>query len=325
MGRPGEASRWAPITHRHSDGPGCLLPYPRFHRHMTTIHPMILNLAMCSQLAASPLAPHLTTIRNSRLPSPPRPSCELAITLDASPPALPSTRNRPRRAVRQGAAWPAKPPPPSSCLSWRWSSPVRRSVMPLVVLAAELSWCVARPHSVCPAEPPAGIQRSGTVAMLDNARTPAVASVAGPRPARGVHISSAVVRALAVRPSGVRPSGVRSAGFVVRAPASGRLVSARPVSAGWCPAVRCPAVRCPPRPSGRVRLVPHQAVAVGTGRYGKATHTTGTGRGPDGRPRRRAARVDGPSRTGRGRRRRGRAWSAGCRWRTQAGCGRRPP
>jgi hypothetical protein len=62
-------------------------------------------------------------------------------------------------------------------------------------------------------------------------------------------------------------------------PASGRLVSsASSVQPGRCPALRCPAsgvhpsgvqpsgVR--PRPSGRVRLVPTQAVALGPGRGG---------------------------------------------------------
>jgi integrase len=47
--------------------------------------------------------------------------------------------------VRRGAAWPAKRP--SSRLSWRWSSPIPRSVIALVVLAAERSWLVARPDA----------------------------------------------------------------------------------------------------------------------------------------------------------------------------------
>ena len=120
--------------------------------------------------------------------------------------------------------------------------------MALVVLAAELSRFVARPD----ASAQQSVQRSGTVAVVDNARTPAMASVAGPRPACGVHLSG---------PSGVRP-------------------------------VRCPAVGV--RPSvGRVRLVPIRRQRLGTGRCGKATPTTGTGRDPDGLPRRRAARVDG--------------------------------
>jgi hypothetical protein len=189
------------------------------------------------------------------------------ITDEASPFALRSTRNRPRTAVRRGAAWPAKRP--SSCLSRRWSSPVRRSVIPLVALAAELSWLVDRPD----ASAQRSVQRSGTIAVLDNARTPAMASVAGPRPASGV---THPVPSPGARLSG--PSGVRSARCPVtwvRRPGSGvRPSSVRPV--------RCPAVWGRPRPSGRVRLVPHQAVAFGDRPCGKATRTTGTGPGPVG-------------------------------------------
>jgi hypothetical protein len=62
---------------------------------------------------------------------------------------------------------------------------------------------------------------------------------------------------------------------------SGRLLSTRPASGR---------LLFRPCPSGRVRLVPRQAVALGPGRCGGATFTTGTGRGPGGLPRRRAAR-----------------------------------
>jgi hypothetical protein len=106
-------------------------------------------------------------------------------------------------------------------------------------------WAVlvgARPHGVCPAERPAAIQRSGVVAVVDNPRTPAVASVAGPRPPCGVHPSGSVVRDPAVQ-----PSGVRSPGFIVRDPASGRTVSTRPVSSRL---VSTPSVRTrPSRPT----------------------------------------------------------------------------
>jgi hypothetical protein len=88
-----------------------------------------------------------------------------------------------------------------------------------------------------PAQP--SVQRAssaGTVAVLDTARTPAMASVAGPRPACGVHRSGSVVRgpgcparpvsgpsggcpvAWVHRPwSGVRPAGVHPS---VRSPPS---------------------------------------------------------------------------------------------------------
>jgi hypothetical protein len=83
-----------------------------------------------------------------------------------------------------------------------------------------------------------------------------MASVAGPRPPCGVHPSGSVVRGPAVQPSGVQP--VQCPVTWVRRPGmrrSGRLVSTRPTS-------QSSGVR--PRPSGRVRLLLPQAVALGT-------------------------------------------------------------
>jgi hypothetical protein len=96
-----------------------------------------------------------------------------------------------------------------------------------------------------------------------------------------------VVRDPAVQPSGVRPvrcpvTRVRRPGPAIRPAAVQRL-------ALCCPPVRCPAVCCPP-PSVRSRPSPATSgVALGPGRGGRATVTTGTGRGPGGLPRRRAA------------------------------------
>jgi hypothetical protein len=123
--------------------------------------------------------------------------------------------------------------------------------------AAELSWLVGRPDGGCPAERPAGIQRSGVVAVVGKARTPATASVAGPRPPGGVH-------------SAVPSSG--SGGPAVRCPAV--VSSAASVQPVRCPAVRCPPVRrpagCCPPPSVRTRPSrPPQAAAVGPGRGGR--------------------------------------------------------
>jgi hypothetical protein len=201
------------------------------------------------------------------------------------------------------------------------------------VRAAELSWLVARPTGVCPAERPAGIQRSDTVAAVGTARTPALASVGGPHPACGVHPSGFVVRGPAVRPSGVHPSSVHC------------LVSTRPASTVWRPPVqpsgvqpvRCPTrpvsnpsgvqpVRCPTRPvsaprrSGRVRLLPPMAVAFGTKsrRRGDRHHRNGS------RslwlPRRRAARSTAQEAWGRATLPRSR-WSVGVGGRTRAGLG----
>jgi hypothetical protein len=136
--------------------------------------------------------------------------------------------------------------------------PVRSSVMALVVLAAALSWLVARPD----ASAQWSVQRAGTVAVVDHARTPSMASVAGPRPACGVHLSGPSSGAWLSAPSGVRPSGGRPVRWPAR-PVSSRLGSSSGIRRSdhllsTCPTsgVWCPAVWCPPRPSGRVRLVP---------------------------------------------------------------------
>lgn len=143
--------------------------------------------------------------------------------------------------------------------------------------------------------------------MLDHARTPALTSVAGPRPAGGVHPSGSVRPG----PGGPArpvpgPSGVQSPGFIVRDPASGRLVST-------------PSVRTHPSgsPSGGGGLGQADAARQPAPRE-RAQVPVG------GRVVERLGRR--PSRPGRRRRRRGHPWSAG---RSVAdpgrvGCGRRP-
>jgi hypothetical protein len=96
---------------------------------------------------------------------------------------------------------------------------------------------------------------SGVVAVAGKARTPAVASVAGPRPPC-VHAA-------------VASSG--SGGPAVR-----------------CPAVRCPAGCCPPRPSGRV-ISSHLRRRWGPGRGG-GQPSPQDGSSPGGLPQRGAAR-----------------------------------
>jgi hypothetical protein len=166
--------------------------------------------------------------------------------------------------------------------------------------AAELSWLVGRPDGGCPAERPAGIQRSGVVAVVGHARMPAMASVAGPRPPCGVHsavpssgsggpvsgrpVSSASsVQPVHVRPSGVHPSGVRPSGVH---PSGVQPAAVRPRSVRTRPAR--------PTPGGG-----------GTRSRRRATVTTGAGRVPVGC--RVVERLDRrPSRPGRGRGCRGR-------------------
>ena len=143
-----------------------------------------------------------------------------------------------------------------------------------------------------PAQP--SVQRAssaGTVAVLDTARTPAMASVAGPRP----RMRCPPIRFRRPGPGGPAPSGVRPvrcpvAWFVVQDPVSGRLLSTRPVSS--------PLVSAPVGPDASV-WSPIRWWRLGIGRCGKATRATGTGSGPGGLPGRRAARVDGEqARTG---------------------------
>ena len=164
-----------------------------------------------------------------------------------------------------------------------------------------------------PAQP--SVQRAssaGTVAVLDTARTPAMASVAGPRP----RMRCPPIRFRRPGPGGPAPSGVQSPGSSsrIRCPAV------------WCPPVRCPALWCPP-PSVRTRP---SGPPSGGGGWGSAD----AARQPA--PRERAQVPVGcrvverlgstASRPGRERRRRGHAWSAG---RSVAdpgrvGCERRP-
>jgi hypothetical protein len=170
-----------------------------------------------------------------------------------------------------------------------------------------------------------------------------MASVAGPRPACGLHPSGPSSGVQRVQPSSVRPSGVQR-------------VQCPPVR---CPPVQCPAVWCPACPastrpvsgrlvSGRLvstRLVstrsvvsrllsapsvrtrpshPTSAVALWTRSVRLATCTTGTGRGPGGRH---AVERLGrrPSRPGRGEVAGVARWSVGSVADPgRVGCGRRP-
>jgi hypothetical protein len=178
----------------------------------------------------------------------------LGITLDHQPLALLSTRNLPRRAVRQGASWTAGLLPAADGPGG--ARPVRRSGCP-----RRPCWCtvlvVARPDDICPEEPPAGLERSGVVAVGDTASRQAT-GVGRRCPACGVHPSG-----LGVRDPAVRPSGVRSPGVVVQR-VRRSAVCCPPIQrpAVCCPPVRCPAVWCLPRPSGHVRLLPPQAVGI---------------------------------------------------------------
>ena len=236
--------------------------------------------------------------------------------------------------MRRGASWTAEHHLQLTVAAV--ARPVRSSVGALGVLAAERSWVVARPDGVCPAERPAGIQRSGVVAVVDTASRPATASVAGvqhtvsthPVSASGIRLSSRPVsghlgrrpegpggRPSAVHPSSVQPSAVHPSG--VR-PSAVHPSSVQPDG------VQPDGVH-PLCPSGRVRLLPNSGGGAGD-QVGaaEATITTGTGRvlwaaAPS------SGSIDGRGGLGRATLPTSR-WSVGGRWRTRAaglGAGRR--
>jgi hypothetical protein len=108
---------------------------------------------------------------------------------------------------------------------------------------------VARPDDACPEKPPAGLERSGVVAVVDPASRHATVSVAAVQQAVSTHPVSASGIRLSSRPLSGHP------GWSSRGPALGRLLSTRRCPAVRCPPVRCPAVRCLP-PSVRTRPSP---------------------------------------------------------------------
>jgi hypothetical protein len=90
---------------------------PKLAKECFFIAPILANQPIGITIPALPAQPGLVTssqLRLCRLPihhiaallTFPTPADRLAITLDPEPAALPSTRNRPRTAVRRGAAWP---------------------------------------------------------------------------------------------------------------------------------------------------------------------------------------------------------------------------
>jgi hypothetical protein len=187
--------------------------------------------------------------------------------------------------VRRGASWTA---------AWHLQLTVAAVSGPvLVVLATARSWFVGRPDGGCPAERPAGTQRSGVVA--------------GPRP--GCPPIRFRRPGPAVQPSSVQPPGVQRVWCPARPVSSASGV--QPVwcpavrcPAGCCPAVRCPAGCCPPR---SVRTRPSRPTPGGGGdqveAVGNRHHRNGSS--PAGLPRLGAARWTAEQ-AGRGRGCRGR-------------------
>jgi hypothetical protein len=135
---------------------------------------MDLAWQLCPLIASLPTVPHCSTSIHTAMQA-------LGITLEPEPPALPSTRNRLRTAMRRGAAWPPAERP-SSCVAVqpavsRWQIPHRRAVM-----VADRRVCRPQQHG-SPSQRCRGTRISGCPPCLG-------------RPVR-VHMSS-------VRPSSVR-------------------------------------------------------------------------------------------------------------------------
>jgi len=197
-----------------------------------------------------------------------------AITDDRPRPALRSTRNRPRKAVRRGASWTAAYRRQLTVAAV--ARPVRGGVGAPGVLAAERSWwLLAQTASARRSVQPVPRARAWSPWSTRPAGTPRRRSPVSSR--RCPPIQSGV------RDPAVQPSGVRSPGVVVQRVRR---------SDGCCPPVRCPAVRCPSVRCPAVWCLPSsvrtrpspptQAVAVGTRSRWPATVTTGTGGGPGG-------------------------------------------
>jgi hypothetical protein len=225
-----------------------------------------------------------------------QPAHRLGMTLDPAPPALRSTRDRPRTAVRRGA------------------SRTAAYHLQLTVAAA-----VARPvgSSVVPSE---SLLPSGPGSLLTQMTSAGGASSRHPavrrrRPGRHHQDASHGIGRRSVSSIGCPPIRYRrpgSGGPAVRCPAvrcpltwvrrlgsGGPVVCCPPVRgpALWCPPVRCPALRCPPvqrppRGFGRVRLLPCRAVALGPGRCGGHRHH-GNGSSPGGAAAPSSGSVDG--------------------------------
>jgi hypothetical protein len=175
--------------------------------------------------------------------------------------------------VRQGASWTAADHrqltvaagPDPSIAAWVPSASLRLSGP---------GGCSPQ-TKVCPAERPAGLERSGVLAVLDTASRHATASVAAVQQTVSTHPVSASGIRLSSRPV----SG--HLGWSSRGPALGRLLSTRPASSRLLSTRRCPAVRCLPL-SVRTRPAPPmlRRWRWGPGRAGRATLTTRTGGGP---------------------------------------------
>jgi hypothetical protein len=202
--------------------------------------------------AASPVGPSLPpspTFARRRLPPLKIPhshalsstySCSprIAITDDSHEPALLSTRNRLRRAVRRGAGCTVDYhlQPTVAAVA----RPVRRSVVPLVVLAAERSWLLLAQTASAWVERPAGIRRSASSPWPTLPGRPpwhrrrSVSSMRCPpvrcrRPGSGGPAVRCPARPVSGHPGW--SSGVRRSGRLLSTrPASTRLVSTRPVS-----------------------------------------------------------------------------------------------
>jgi hypothetical protein len=211
--------------------------------------------------------------------------------------------------VRQGASWTAAYHRQLTVAAV--ARPVPCSVGALGVLAAERSWwLLAQTTSARSSVQPVSSGRAWSPWSTRPAATPRRRSPVSSRrcpPIRLRRPGSGCPAVWCPVTWGRRPESPAVGRLLSARPASGCLLSTRAVSS-------CPVSA---RPSGRVRLLPPQAVASGPGRAGRATVTTGTGGGPGG-CRAVDGSIDGRGGPGRVRRCPRSRWSVGGRWRTRA-------
>jgi hypothetical protein len=147
-----------------------------------------------------------------------------------------------RTAVRRGASWMAAYHLQLKLTVRRWPDPSVAAWVPSASLLLSGPGG-ARPDGVCPEERPAGIERSGVVAVVDTARG---------RPRRQSPVSSMrcpPIRVSGVRDPAVQPSGVRSPGVVIKR-SGGRPSAVQP--SGVQPSGVQPSGVCPVRPVASV-------------------------------------------------------------------------
>jgi hypothetical protein len=225
------------------------------HRRLLHHQAPSVPLSTCTYTSPCSSAPpyHLSALPCQSDPA--RLTFRSPIALSSYPPTPTHESSAPRRQLDGGVPPAANGRGGGQTRPWRRGCPRRPCCCAVLV--------VAGPDGVCPEEPPAGLERSGVVAVVDPASRHAMTSVAG------------VQQAVSTHP--VLASGIR----LPSRPVSGHLGSSSRGSGGRPSAVRPSGVQ----PSAVHPVRPDTSVSSrlrrwGPGRGGRVTVTTGTGGGP---------------------------------------------